>query len=78
MPKSLRVSWRVTVPSIMVETSSRSRGSIHFEVEGPAGPRELVPIAVGMSIYTDGDVLFALSLADTFAEREMTGKHYKV
>ena len=58
MPRSLRVSWRVTDPSKMVETSSRSRASIQLVVEGPAGrPRELVPLAVGMSMYTDGDVL---------------------
>ncbi len=57
MPISLRVIWRVIDPSATVESSVRSRGTIHFDVLGPAGPRELVPLAVGMSMYTEGDVL---------------------
>lgn len=56
VPRSPRVSCCVSVPPTMVDTSLRSRGSIHFEVEGPVVPRELVPTAVGMSMYTDGDV----------------------
>lgn len=40
----------------MVETSSKSRASIQLAVEGPAGPREFVPLAVSISMYTDGDV----------------------
>lgn len=56
VPRSLRESCRVSVPSTMVDTSFRSKGSIQSEVEGPACPRELVPTAVGISIYTDGDV----------------------
>jgi hypothetical protein len=57
VPRSLRVSWRVTVRSTMVETSSRSRASIQLAVEGPAGcPRVLVPLAVSTNMYTDGDV----------------------
>jgi len=57
VPRSLRVSWRVTVRSTMVETSSRSRASIQLAVEGPAGcPRVSVPLAVSTNMYTDGDV----------------------
>ena len=58
VPRSARVSWRVMlVPAAMVETSQRSKGSIQFVVAGPAGsPRVLVPIAVGINIYTDGEV----------------------
>lgn len=63
MPISLRVSWRVMEPSTTVETSPKSSGRIHFDVLGPAGPRELVPLAVGMSIYTDGDVLFDILIS---------------
>lgn len=56
VPRSLRVSCCVRVPPTMVDTSYRSRGSIQFEVAGPAVPSELVPTAVGISMYTDGDV----------------------
>lgn len=57
VPRSLRVSWRVMDPSAMVETSYKSRPRTQLVVEGPNGcPSELVPLAVGMSKYTDGDV----------------------
>lgn len=66
VPRSARVSWRVTLPvavacgcgpGAMVETSYRLSGSIHAEVDGPArSPRVLMPTAVGMYIYTDGEV----------------------
>jgi hypothetical protein len=62
VPRSARVSWRVTLPprpGAMVDTSYRSRGSIHAVVDGPAGsPRVFIPRAVGMNMYTDGEVLF--------------------
>lgn len=51
VPRSARVSWRVTleVPWAMVETSYRLSGSIHRDVDGPArSPRVLIPTAVGM------------------------------
>lgn len=57
VPRSLSVSWRVMEPLMMVETSSRSRASIQLLVDGPAGcPAVLVPLAVSMSMYTDGEV----------------------
>lgn len=36
---------------------------IHFVLVGPAAPRELVPLMVGINMYTDGDVLFWPMLA---------------
>ena len=75
VPKSLRVSCRVMDPSTMVETSNKSKGSIHFEVDGPTSPRELVPTAVGMYMYTDGDTLFiALLDENSFKLRQKTYK----
>lgn len=65
-------------PSAMVETSWRSRASIQFEVDGPAGtPRELVTLAVGMTMYTDGDELFWPNGQEIplSRERERAGKH---
>lgn len=65
VPRSLRVSCRVMlVPWAMVDTSYKSRGSIQLVVEGPAGsPRVLVPLAVGMNMYTDGDVLVSITIS---------------
>lgn len=62
VPRSLRLSWLVApVPLAMVETSYRSRGRIHCEVEGPAGcPSVLIPLAAGMYMYTEGDVLVSI------------------
>jgi len=60
----------VTDPSAMVDTSYRSRGSIQLVVDGPAGcPRVLMPRAVGISMYTDGEVLFTSSLADALDQQ---------
>lgn len=63
---SLRVSWRVIDLSIIVETSPRSSGRIHFDVLGPTGPTELVPLAVGINMYTEGDVLVNKALVLVF------------
>lgn len=61
VPRSARLSWLVDpVPLTMVDTSYRLRPRIHCEVWGPAGwPRVLMPRAVGMYMYTDGEVLCA-------------------
>ena len=54
----LRVSCRVAVPS-MVETSSKSKGRIQDEVEGPtSSPAVLTPTTVGIIMYTEGETLF--------------------
>lgn len=73
VPRSPRTSCCVAVPSTMVETSSRSRASIQSEVEGPAGPRELVPRAVGMSMYTEGDVKVYAKSVSTYVEGYVYG-----
>lgn len=78
VPRSPRTSCCVAVPSTMVETSSRSRASIQSEVEGPAGPRELVPRAVGMSMYTEGDVLLASAVSKAPPYTYMLQISYKV
>jgi hypothetical protein len=59
VPKSLRVSWRVNVPLTIVDTSPKSSGSIQFVAEGLTIPRELVPTAVGINMYTEGEVLIS-------------------
>lgn len=65
VPRSLRVSWRVTLTSVapggagaIVETSDRCSGRIQDAVDGPVvWETLLIPTAVGMSMYTDGLVL---------------------
>ena len=57
VPMSFRVSCLVRVPPTMVDTSSKRKGIIHFEVDGPTRPREFVPCAVGRRMYTDGEML---------------------
>ena len=60
VPMSERVSCCVApveVSPTMVETWLRSSGRIQSEVAGPKGaPAVSVPTAVGMSMYTEGDV----------------------
>ena len=47
----------------IVETSSKWSGIIQLDVAGPArSPPGLVPAAVGTNMYTDGEVLAALSV----------------
>jgi hypothetical protein len=57
VPRSLSVSCRVLVPAKMVDTSYRSSGRIQLVVCGPTvWLALLMPTAVGISMYTDGDV----------------------